>query len=124
MPPAAHPARRLLVIEDSDDGRESLEILFSLWGYEVRTAAGGAEGVAEALAWRPDAALVDIGLPGLDGYEVCRRVRAALGGAVLLIAVTAYAGQDCRARARAAGFDHFLAKPAAPLELRRLLEAA
>jgi DNA-binding response OmpR family regulator len=109
------------VVEDGDDARASLHQLFSFWGYEVRSAADGPEGVRQALAWRPGAAVVDIGLPGFDGFEVCRRVRAALGGGVRLIALTAYDGVQFRARASAAGFDHYVTKPADLEDLRRLV---
>jgi CheY-like chemotaxis protein len=79
--------------------------------------------VAKALGWRPEVAILDIGLPLLDGYEVARRLKAALDGEVRLIALTGYGSDEERTRAFAAGFDHHLTKPAAPEELRRLVEA-
>jgi CheY-like chemotaxis protein len=72
---------RVLDIEDNGDTRESLCLLLSLSGGDVREAAGGAEGLRLALEWRPDAVVSDIGLPGLDGWEVARRVRPALAPA-------------------------------------------
>src|SRR5262249_11807483 len=86
MPRTTPSAGRVLVVEDNDDVRESLCLLLSLSGYEVRKAADGAEGVRQALEWQPDAVVSDIGLPGLDGWELGRRVRAGLGRAVLLVA--------------------------------------
>jgi CheY-like chemotaxis protein len=61
------PPRRVLIVEDNPDGRETLRLLLDLWGYQVEAAADGAEGVRKALAWRPDAAVVDLHLPLLDG---------------------------------------------------------
>jgi CheY-like chemotaxis protein len=76
------------------------------------------------LALRPRAVVVDIGLPGFDGYEVCRRLRAALGTKAVLVAHTAYAGGDAPERAAAAGFNALLAKPTEPADLLRLLGVA
>jgi CheY-like chemotaxis protein len=105
------PARSVLVVEDNPDGRESLRLLLELLGHHVDVAANGEEGVQKALASHPDIALVDIGLPRVDGYEVARQLRMALGTRVLLIAHTAYTAPEDRRRAREAGFDAFLAKP-------------
>src|SRR5947208_413277 len=82
--------RRILVVEDNRDGREVLRTLLELLGNQVETAADGAEGVLKALAFQPDIALIDIGLPRLDGYQVARRLRAALGNRVILLAQTGY----------------------------------
>src|SRR4051794_28769254 len=82
---ALHP-RRVLIVEDYPDGREALRLLLTVLGHEVAVAADGIEGVRLAREVCPDAALVDIGLPGLDGYEVARQIRSHLGDAVLLIA--------------------------------------
>src|SRR5262245_5802306 len=119
------PARsRVLVIEDNGDTRESLCLLLSLAGCEVRDAPDGTEGLRLALDWRPDAVVCDIGMPGLDGWEVARRVRRALGGAGLLAALTGYGQDEDRRRSLAAGFDHHLNKPADPGELLGLLGVA
>jgi CheY-like chemotaxis protein len=117
-------AGRVLVVEDNDDVRESLCLLLSLSGYDVRKAGDGAEGVRQALGWRPDAVVSDIGLPGLDGWEVARQVRRALGSGVLLIAVTGYVNEEDRQRSQSAGFDHHLGKPADPGKLLGLLRWA
>jgi CheY-like chemotaxis protein len=125
MPPCrAGPAPRVLVVEDNDDARESLCLVLAAHGWEVRAAAGGAEGVRLALDWRPDAVVSDIGLPGLDGWELARRLRAALGAAVRLVALSGFSRpQDCR-RSLEAGFDAHLAKPAEPEDLLALLGPA
>jgi two-component system, chemotaxis family, CheB/CheR fusion protein len=110
---------RVLVVEDNPDGCQSLCMLVGLWGYAYRTAPDGPAGIDMALAWGPDVALVDLGLPGCDGLEVARRVRSALGTDVLLVALTAYDDDGTTGRA---GFDRHLTKPAEPAELRRLLD--
>ena len=120
----APASRRVLVVEDNPDGRAMLRLLLELCGHQVEAAADGREGVEKALAWAPEVAVVDIGLPGLDGYEVARRLRAALGGRVVLIALTAYGGPEDRLRSYLSGFDHHLTKPADVGELLRLLRPA
>ena len=122
MSPAPLPApRRVLLIEDSPDSRESLRLLLEYRGYQVAVAEDGRRGLEKALAWRPDVAVVDIALPFLDGCQVARRVRNALGGHIRLIALTAFSAEENRRQAQAAGFDHFLTKPADPDELARLV---
>ena len=121
--PAGRP-RRVLVVEDNADTRELLRTMLRGWGHEVEVAGDGAQGLAKALGWRPEVAVLDIGLPRLDGYEVARRVRPAVGGEVRLIALTGYGAAEDRQRAFAAGFDHHLTKPADPEELRRLVATA
>ncbi len=126
---AAGPAAalRILIVEDNLDGRESLRDLLELWGHEVELAEDGAEGVEKALAGQPDVALVDIGLPGLDGNEVACRIRAAAGrdhaDHIELIAMTGYGQPEDRRRALQAGFDSYLVKPVDPAHLGRLLAA-
>jgi CheY-like chemotaxis protein len=115
---------RVLVVEDHADNRQSLRLLLEAWGCPAEVAEDGLRGVEKALAWPPDVAVVDIGLPRLDGYEVARRLRAAFGGAVLLIAVTGYCQERDRRDALEAGFDHHLPKPADPALLARLLGVA
>jgi CheY-like chemotaxis protein len=111
----------VLIVEDHPDGRETLRLLLKLFGFHVEVAADGLEGVQKGLALHPAAAVVDIGLPEMDGYEVARRLRQALGPGLRLIAHTAYASPDSRERARQAGFDALLSKPADIDELLRLL---
>jgi CheY-like chemotaxis protein len=119
--PTAPLSRRVLVIEDHGDSRRSLQMLFGLWGHQVEVAEDGVSGVRKALDWQPEVAVVDIGLPLLDGYQVARRVRAALRDKVFLIALTGYSKPEDRRRALDAGFDVHLKKPADLDELSRLL---
>ena len=116
--------RRVLIVEDNPDGRLSLKLLLEAFGCEVQVACDGREGVEMALNWRPDAALVDVGLPQLDGFEVARRVRAALHDRIRLVCVTAYSRAEDRKRSMEAGFDDYLIKPADPDRLRLLLAGA
>jgi signal transduction histidine kinase/ActR/RegA family two-component response regulator len=113
---------QVLVVEDNLDGRESLRDLLELWGHEVELAGTGPEGIEKALALQPDVALIDIGLPGLDGNEVAQRIRTALGPErIALIAMTGYGQPEDRRRALQAGFDAYLVKPVDPADLKRLL---
>jgi CheY-like chemotaxis protein len=114
--------RRLLVVEDNVDARQTLRTLLEALGHEVHEAADGEAGVAAALERRPDLVFVDIGLPRLDGYEVARRLRAAKLG-VRLVALTGYGRDDDVRRAREAGFDEHLLKPATLEQLRAAIEA-
>lgn len=121
--PAAAPAasrargvrRRVLVVEDNSDTREMLRQVLAMQGHEVHVARDGAEAVEQALRLRPDIALVDVGLPGLDGYAVARAIRAApAGDAMRLVAVTGYGRAEDRRAAEAAGFDGHVVKPLSP----------
>jgi two-component system, sensor histidine kinase len=104
--------RRILIVEDNTDVRDGLVELCQMWGHEVLTAEDGLEGARLALEQRPDIAFVDIGLPGIDGYEVARRVREeAAGKDLLLIALTGYGSREQKARALESGFDHHVVKP-------------
>jgi CheY-like chemotaxis protein len=113
---------RVLIVDDNVDARESLGMLLRVLGHDVRTAHDGQDGLAEAEAFRPDIALVDIGLPKLDGYEVSRRIREQpWGEAMVLIALTGWGRDEDRGRSRDAGFDDHLFKPVDPNALMRLL---
>ena len=123
-PRAANP-KRVLIIEDGADARESLALLISTWQHEVLFAGSGPEGLDRARAISPDVAIIDIGLPGLDGYQVARRIRregSAWSRHVKLIALTGYGRAADRDRAIEAGFDVHLRKPVDPEELRLLLD--
>jgi CheY-like chemotaxis protein len=124
--PAPAPAspRRVVVVEDHDDARDALQILLTLQGHEVRTASDGLTGVALILEAQPDVALIDVGLPGLDGYEVARRVRQAVKNSVRLVAVTGYGQPYDRTRAREAGFDLHLTKPVSPDDMGEALRGS
>jgi CheY-like chemotaxis protein len=115
---------RVLVVDDCPDTRATLRTLLGLWGFEVFEAADGPAALRAARTCRPGVVLLDLAMPGLDGYEVARRLRRMpdLGGA-LLIAVSGYGREQDVARAQAAGFDHHLLKPADPEDLERLLTA-
>ena len=114
--------KRVLVIEDNVDLRDTLAIMLRLLGHTAILAPTGSAGLALARAELPDAALVDIGLPDLDGYEVARALRAdPTTRRIRLVALTGYATAEHRERAMAAGFDHHLPKPAEQDDLRRVL---
>jgi CheY-like chemotaxis protein len=113
------------VIEDNADAREALRILLEVWGHEVQAAADGPEGVAVARAFGPEVALVDIGLPGVDGYAVGRQLRdLPAGRRPLLVALTGYGQPADRQRAIAAGFDAHLVKPVDTAALAAVLARA
>ena len=115
----------VLVVEDNDDARDMMRHLLSLAGHTVREASDGAMGLAMALEAPPHVAIIDVGLPQLDGFEVARRLRAdPRGRDVTLVALTGYGQHETRARALEAGFDAFLVKPLAADELERILTAA
>jgi CheY-like chemotaxis protein len=117
------PTRRILIIEDDLDGREMLRLLLKSWGHEVGEAENGSQGIEIALAERFDVALIDIGLPGLDGYQVAQQLRAAPAGrALVLVALTGFCEPEDRRRALAAGFDVHVTKPVDPSQLAALLE--
>jgi signal transduction histidine kinase len=116
-------SRRVLVVDDNVEGAESLAELLRLWGHRVRVAHDGPSGLALAAEQLPEVVLLDIGLPGLDGYEVGRRLRAnAATRDATLVAVTGYGEQVHGGRLEEAGFDKLLVKPVRPPELRELLE--
>lgn len=123
-PASWHGRCRVLVVEDHVDTADSMRMLLELLGHEVAVAATGQDGVRLAREWRPRVVLCDIGLPGLDGHEVARQLRAdpATAG-VFLVAITGYGREVDRERSRAAGFDLHLVKPADPVELQLLLAA-
>jgi signal transduction histidine kinase len=125
--PASAPPRRpgglsVLLVEDNDDAREMLKATLASGGHEVRVARDGASGIALAAASPPDVALIDIGLPDMDGYEVARRLRAARGGRRLgLVAITGFGRPEDQQRAFDAGFDAHLTKPVTPDRLKQAL---
>jgi two-component system, sensor histidine kinase len=115
------PGRSILIVEDNADARDALRMLLELDGHVVEAAAEGVEALEIARAKDPDIALVDIGLPGIDGYEVARRVRSQDPRRPLLIALTGYGQPEDRRRATEAGFDSLLVKPVDPTALTDLL---
>jgi PAS domain S-box-containing protein len=122
--PKPSPAKgmRILVVDDNADAAEGVAMLLEVFGYCVMVAVDGPQALEAARTQPPDVMLVDIGLPGMDGYEVARRVRAIpeLSG-VVLVALTGFGLDEDRRRARDAGFDHHLTKPVAPAVLRSVI---
>jgi CheY-like chemotaxis protein len=119
---ASTPAgRSILIVEDNIDARDALSILLELEGHRVAVAGEGHQALELVRAKDPDIALVDIGLPGIDGYEVARRVRALDRRRPVLIALTGYGQPEDRRRASEAGFDDLLVKPVDPTALAILL---
>jgi len=116
---------RILVADDNRDAADSLAALLAVMGHDVRVAYDGQEAIDTAAEFRPDAALLDIGMPRLNGYDVARRVRSEpWGRGMLLVAITGWGRAGDREQAVAAGFDHHLVKPAAPDVLQLLLASA
>ncbi len=112
-------ARRVLLVDDNVDAVESMEILLQAFGYEVATAIHPDLALAQLETFAPAAAVIDIGLPGMDGYQLASEIRRRLGGRPMrLIAFTGYGGADDVAKAIGAGFDAHLVKP---VEIDRLL---
>jgi len=119
------PQRRVLVVDDNRDLAESLGMVLRLWGHDVKVVYDGPGALAAAREYRPDVVFLDIGLPGLDGYEVARRLRGPLGFRdARVVAITGYGREEDRRKAREAGFDVHLTKPVDPEELQKLLQPA
>lgn len=115
------PTRTVLLIEDNADARMAVAALLELEGCVVETAAEGVAGIEIVRAKRPDVALVDIGLPGIDGYEVARRIRELGPPQPFMVALTGYSRPEDRDRASEAGFDTHLVKPVDPEALAALV---
>ena len=129
MKAAAAPAaqstgrRHILIVDDNEDARKMLEAALVLDGHIVQGARDGVSALALAADSPPELALIDIGLPDIDGYEVARRLRATDGGRrIALVALTGFGQAEDRRRAFAAGFDAHLTKPVAPDRLARTIE--
>jgi signal transduction histidine kinase/DNA-binding response OmpR family regulator len=108
---------RILLVEDNEDARQMLQMLLTLGGHQVYAAHDGVSGLEMAAATSPDIAVIDLGLPGMDGYEVARRLRAGRGKDVGLIALSGYGQPEDRRKALAAGFDTHVVKPVDPTHL-------
>jgi len=112
----------VLVVDDLADAADSAAELLALWGYEAAACYGGAEALDAARSRMPDAVLLDVGMPRMDGFAFAERFRRLPGSAAaLVVAVTGHAAEACRARGREVGVDHYLLKPADPGVLRGLL---
>ena len=122
--PAPMQRRRVLIVDDNEDGAESLAMLLDLGGHETHKAHDGEAAIEAAERLRPDAVLLDIGLPGLNGYEVCRRIRQRPWGKdVFLVALTGWGQDEDRQRSEEAGFDQHMVKPADHDVLMNLLRS-
>jgi CheY-like chemotaxis protein len=115
-------ARRVLIVEDNADQASMLYTLVQLLGHEARCAPNGPDALRTARMLRPDLVLLDIGLPGIDGFQVARLLRAELGASVRIIAITAYGTDQDREQSQVAGCDVHLVKPADPRFLESLLK--
>jgi PAS domain S-box-containing protein len=123
---AAVPAAgmRILVADDNSDAADSLQRILALYGYDARAAYDGNAALALGVAFRPHVAVLDIGMPGANGYEVARALRETLGNSIKLIALTGWGQDGDRRRAMEAGFDFHLTKPIDPAALNDLLAEA
>jgi CheY-like chemotaxis protein len=115
-------ALRILVVDDDRDLATGTELILRAMGHDVRVAHDGAEALEIAAAFQPDAALVDLGMPNMNGYSLARRLREwRWTRDALLVAVTGWGGDKERERAKDAGFDHHLLKPVQPERIAELL---
>lgn len=122
-PPGAMPPARVLVVDDNVDGAESLALMLGLLGHEVRTVHDGTAALQAAAQWCPEVVLLDIGLPGMSGYEVAQSLRSQRPGPDLtLVAVTGWGSQEDQRRSAEAGFDHHLTKPVEASALEAVLD--
>jgi signal transduction histidine kinase/CheY-like chemotaxis protein len=115
------PRRKILLVEDQPDARRALQRLLQLWGHTVEAAEDGVIGLERAQQFQPEVAFIDVGLPGLDGYELARQIRRRLGNGLRLVALTGYGQPEDRERAYSAGFDLHLVKPVDRVQLARAL---
>ena len=120
-PPMAAAGRRILVADDNKDTADSLQRVLELYGYDVRVAYDGAAALRLGAAFRPEVAVLDIGMPGANGYEVAREIRKQQGPQIKLVALTGWGQEGDRRRAMEAGFDFHLTKPVDPGTLNDLL---
>lgn len=123
-PPPRSTSARVLIAEDIPDAAEMLRMMLETMGHQVRVATDGGEAVAIAEEFHPEVALLDIGMPRMDGYEAARRIRAALGSRVFLVALTGWGQEDDQRLAYAAGFDRHVTKPAEPDLLESIIASA
>ncbi len=112
---------RVLVVDDYADNVESMAMLLRLYGHDVETALGGRAALRAARANPPNVVLLDISMPGVDGYEVARQLRTMFQSRVILIALTAHGFDEDKRRCLKAGFDRYFVKPADPVEVEQHL---
>ena len=118
---SAGPPLRVLFVEDNVDIAELSEQLLADWGHQVITAGNGADALAKLSAFSPDVVFIDIGLPGMNGYEVAQRIRATLPPSVTLVALSGYGQEEHRKRADEVGFNRYLVKPVRDEQLAAVL---
>jgi CheY-like chemotaxis protein len=122
---SAFRACRILIVDDNKDAADSMALAVQLAGYTVRAAYDGPEGLELAFVFAPDLVLLDLGMPGLNGFEIAQRIRRETWGQSLtLIALTGWGQEQDRRRTKDAGFDAHLTKPVSPSELLRVLATA
>jgi CheY-like chemotaxis protein len=116
------PPRRILIVDDNEDSAESLAMLLEISDHDTRSAYDGEQALRIAEEFRPHVVLLDIGLPKLNGYEVCRRIRQEPWGKdILMVALTGWGQNDDRRKSREAGFDAHLVKPVGHESLMEVL---
>jgi CheY-like chemotaxis protein len=121
-PEAVSRRLSILTVDDNEDVTMVLKAMLEHLGHDVLSALDGEAALAQLDGFKPDLALLDIGLPGMDGYELARAIRSKLGARPVLVALSGYGQQRDRQRSREAGFDLHLVKPLSPEELRALLD--
>lgn len=121
-PPAGVTSRRILVVDDSIDGAVAMALLLKYDGHDTRTAHNGHDALAEARSFRPEVVFLDIGLPGKDGYDVARELRAEPGlRDIVLVALTGWGTEEDLRKSKEAGFDHHFVKPVEPEVIESML---
>jgi signal transduction histidine kinase len=116
------PPYRILIVDDNEDSALSLALMLQIMGHDTRTAHDGLAALAAAEEFRPEVVLLDIGLPRLNGYDVCRRLRgSAWGLKMVIIALTGWGQEDDKRRSKEAGFNFHMVKPIDPADLEKLL---
>ena len=117
------PGARVLVVDDSVDSAETLGELLRIWGHEVRLAHDGPDAVAAAKEFRPEVVLLDIGLPGMDGFAVAQQLKKDGTAGGMLVALTGYGERQDRQKTQDVGFHHHLVKPVDPDALQKLISS-
>ena len=122
VPSPVVTGKRILVVDDVPDNRETMELLLTMYGHTVELAEDGEQAVEKALGGRPDVAFIDIGLPKLTGYEVAKAIRQQTNGArIVLIALSGYGQPEDQRKSLDAGFDAHLTKPVSGTALKQIL---
>jgi signal transduction histidine kinase/CheY-like chemotaxis protein len=119
--PAVETSRRIVIVEDNPDIRDLLKMRLTRMGHSVEAASEGNSGLEKVLKVRPDVAFIDIGLPGIDGYQVARKVRQTLGESIILVALSGFGQPEDKKKALASGFDQHLTKPVEARDLEAVL---